>query len=170
MALVGVVLLFVAWDGSGTTPDAESQPVPWSVDFESIDRISITLPHSSSGYTWIRGGDGAWYFERPRGIRVDAERWGVGIPLLVSGPEAQRTIAEGVSSEQLSVYGFEKPQMTLGLGLADAAPVEIEVGARTPDGSADYVRLAGSSTVYAIHHTWKDTLARLVTDPPVPRE
>lgn len=170
LVLAGLVVLYVGWDGTGTDLTTEPQPVPWSVDFDSIDRIAIALPSQGGGHTWIRGNDGGWYFERPGGTRVDNDRWGVGIPLLVSGPEAKRLIAESASDEQLSMYGFTDPLMTVEIGIAGKSPVEIEVGERTPDGSADYVRLAHSPTVYAVHHTWKDTLARLVTDPPVARE
>jgi len=168
IALAALIVLSVAWRGSsGTAQNPTTRPVLWSVDFESIERIAIALPARGRGHVWVKGSDGQWYFEQPDGAKVDQERWGAGIPLLVSGPAAERLIAESVSDEQLSIYGFTHPEMTVRIGVTDAAPLEVEVGERTPDGRADYVRLASSPAVYAVHHTWKDELARLVTDPPV---
>jgi hypothetical protein len=170
VVLAGLVVLLVRPDGTEPDPVTDTRPVAWSVGFETIDRIAIELRSSGSGQAWIKGGDGDWYFEGPGRTKVDDERWGGGIPLLVSGPVAQRLIAENASAAQLAIYGFAAPQMRVRLTVADNAPIEIEVGDRTPDGSADYVRVADAPTVYAIHHAWKDVLARLVLDPPVARE
>ncbi len=97
------------------------------------------------------------------------QRWGGGVPLILSGPGANRSIAADASDEQLAVYGFGAPAVRIDLTLANGSSVKAEVGDRTPDGGASYVRLAGSHDVYTVDQTWVDVLERLVREPPYPR-
>jgi hypothetical protein len=168
IVLAGLGLVLFLWNGSEPASLNEPRLIAWSVDFETVSRIAIELPWQGKGQAWVKSDDGGWYFEGQNGKKVDDQRWGGGIPLLVSGAKAQRLIVERATEADLEVYGLAEPQMTVRLTIDSAEPVDIDVGAPTPDGSAYYLRLAGSPTVFAIHHTWRDVLAQLVLDPPIP--
>ena len=71
---------------------------------------------------------------------MNRERWGGGVALLVSGPGANRLIAEQATAEQLELFGLTEPQMTLGLTLIDGELVEVIVGDATPDRRSYYIK------------------------------
>jgi hypothetical protein len=96
------------------------------------------------------------------------KRWGGGIPLLLSGPGAERLIASESTDEQLQMYGLEDPKMKIDLTLENEDTINIEVGDRTPDGQACYIKLVKSNDVYTVHYTWYEVLERLVLEPPYP--
>ena len=140
----------------------------WSVGMTSIGQISIRLPRQGKSETWVKHQNQLWYFAGPNGSQVDMKRWGGGIPLLVSGPEAKRVIAKGADNARLSEYGFDHPIMTLTVALQSGKSINVDVGGKTPDGKAYYIRLAQSRDVYTVDYTWYDVLSRLVLDPPYP--
>jgi hypothetical protein len=146
-------------------PTGPRLPV-WSIDPESLTGLAIELPADGEGQTWLRDDEGNWHFNSRQGRRVDDRRWGGGIPLLLSGPSAERLIAEDATGEQLLAFGLLTPKMTIALTLADGQRVRIDVGDATPGGSATYVRLAKSRSVYSVHHSFREVLERLVRDPP----
>jgi len=147
-------------------PPAGPRTSVWSIDPERLTGLVIELPLDGEGQAWVRSDDGNWHFDSAHGPNVDDSRWGGGIPLLLSGPVAERLIAEDATSEQLLAFGLSRPEMTVALTLADGETVSIDVGDATPDGSATYVRLGRSRSVYSVHHTFREVLERLVRDPP----
>lgn len=168
LAVLGVVLHFFG-PRPQAVPVAEPRTFVWSFDFTKLQRIAIELPAAGKSEAWVKHADGSWYFDRPDGPKVDQKRWGGGIPLILSGPGAERLIASEATGDQLAIYGFGEPRMIIGITTEGGETVEVAVGDRTPDLEACYVATVGSNTVYSVDSTWYDVLERLVLDPPYPR-
>jgi hypothetical protein len=153
-------------------PAPAPQPAPrtfvWSVAFDEPRAIGISLPRADKSQAWVIHEDKYWYFDAPQGPRVDMKRWGGGIPLLLSGPGAERVISRDATDAQLATYGLANPRMRIRLDLKNGRVIEAEVGDAVPAGGACYIRLAGSREVYTVDRTWYDVLARLVLEPPYP--
>ena len=131
-----------------------------------LRRIDISLPKQGMSQAWIMHEDRYFYFDEPRGPKVDTVRWGGGIPLLLSGPVATRLIAEQATAQQLELYGLDKPIMQIDLTLDNGDHIRTEIGDSTPNGQGYYIRRA--DLIYAVDYTWFDVLERLVLDPPYP--
>ena len=176
MRLRGLLVMAVIMIALGLYLGLNRQPQPlppagprtsvWSIDPERLTGLVIELPVEGEGQAWVRDDGGSWHFDTPDGPSVDNSRWGGGIPLLLSGPDAERLIAEDATREQLAAFGLYTPEMTIALTLADGETVRIDVGDATPGGNASYVRLGKSRSVYSVHHTFREVLERLVRDPP----
>ncbi len=156
-----------------TTRPRPAAPVPqrpyvWLVDTEDLAKMVISLPLAGKSEKLVKHQDKYWYFDRPQGPKVNMKRWGGGIPLILSGPAANRRIAADASDEQLSVYGLARPRMQIVLTLQRGNTIDIAVGDATPDQQAYYVRLADSRDVYTVDSSWYVVLERLVLDPPYP--
>ncbi len=130
--------------------------------------MAISLPADGKREAWVKHEDKYWYFDQPDGPKVNMKRWGGGIPLLLSGPGANRSIAENATDEQLEIYGLKNPKMKMNLVLENEDSIGVEVGDRTLDGQAYYIKLIDSRAVYTVDFTWYDVLERLVLDPPYP--
>lgn len=167
--LVAVAILGAALFAT-TRREPEAAPTPraaiWSIDPDTLRAIAISLPAAGKREAWIKGADGEWSFDTPNPRPVDAARWGGGIPLLLSGPKAYRTIATEATAAQLASYGLSEPRMTVDLLLEDGGSIAVDVGDSTPDGSADYVRRRDSAAVYSVHGEWRRVLEKLVLEPP----
>jgi len=150
------------------TPPAQPRPSVWQVEMDELKTISISLPRAGKTESWVKHEDRYWYFDEPDGPEVNTKRWGGGIPLLLSGPKANRLIAENDTDERMMVYGLADPQMRIQLSLENGESIDIEVGDVTPDGGAYYIRLSDSRDVYTVDHTWYRVLERLVLEPPYP--
>lgn len=147
-------------------PRPEPRPFVWKVEMTDLARMSIALPRRGLQQTWEKHLDRQWYFAGAEGPPVDRSRWGGGIPLLLSGPGANRRIAEEADPEQIARFGLNDPQMVIDLTLDNGDTVAIKVGDATPDRRGYYIQRIGASDVYTVDYTWYDVLARLVTDPP----
>ena len=173
--LVGVLAAAAAIYIVTRPPEEVIVPPPppefvWLFDMEDLQHILIELPNLEMSESFVKHEDRYWYFDDPPGPRTDTERWGGGIPLLLSGPAAERPIAKDATEEQIGSFGFTQPLMKLSLTTMDAEVWTIEVGDSVPDGHAYYVRLAASDDVYTVDATWYDVLERIVTEPPYPPE
>ncbi len=170
MLAVAVALAAVLYVTTRPRPAPPAQPRPyvWLVETEDLAKMAITLPQRGKGEKWVKHSDQYWYFDQPRGPKVNMQRWGGGIPLILSGPEANRRINADASDEQLAIYGLANPRMLITLTLKDGKTIDIRVGDSTPDQQAYYIRLAGSREVYTVDYSWYDVLERLVLDPPYP--
>ncbi len=151
-------------------PIKEPMQYVWLFDMEDLQHIQVDLPHLASTEKFLKHEDRQWYFDDPPGPRADPDRWGGGIPLLLSGPGAERPIAKNATDEQLGVFGFTQPLMLLTLTKEDGEIIRIEVGDEVPDGHAHYVRVSDSNDIYIVDATWYDVLERLVLEPPYPPE
>ena len=151
-------------------PPPEPRPFVWLVEMEELQHMIISLPQEGKSEQFIKHEDKYWYFDDPPGPKVDMERWGGGIPLLLSGPGSERLIAEDVTEEQLTIFGLAEPRMELVLTLENGDTINIAVGDSTPSGDAYYVKLVDSNDVYTVNYTWHDVIERLVLEPPYPPE
>ncbi len=154
-------------------PAAPEEPKEfvWMIEQDDIEHITITLarenpPLSKSFIKISKEDEFPWYFDEPNNPLVDSARWGGGIPLLLSGPGADRAITYNASSEKLAEYGLTQPKMKISLLLSDGTTMNIDVGDTTPDGANYYVRAPNSNAVATVDYTWYDVLAKIVTDPP----
>ena len=150
-------------------PPPETRTFVWLLEMDEIQRIEIRLPREDKSQAFIKIAEGdkfPWYFDDPQRSPVDMKRWGGGIPLLLSGPSANRVIAENATEEQLAKFGLTQPRMTITLTLESGESVKIIVGDRTPDGGNFYVQAPDSNDVALVDYTWYGVLERLVKEPP----
>ncbi len=165
---LGAVLYFTTRPAP-PPPAPAPRPYVWSFDMDQLARIRISLPRTGRSEAWVEHADRYWYFDAPGGPEVDLARWGGGIPLILSGPGANRLIAENATADQQKVYGLAAPLMQILLTLKNNDQVTVDVGDATPDGGAYYIRKAGSPGVFTVDATWYRVLERLVLDPPYPK-
>ncbi len=150
-------------------PKAEPRVFLWNIEMTEIQHIEIRLPREGKSEAFIKIPEGdkfPWYFDDPQRSAVDVARWGGGIPLLLSGPGAERVIAKNITEEKLAEFGLAQPQMEITLTLEDGDILNIAVGDRTPDGNTFYVQVLGSNDVALVDFTWYEVLERLVREPP----
>ena len=167
--LVALGVLFVVAARPRPVPAAETRPIVWSVEMQELEAIVISLPREGKSEAWVKHEDKYWYFDRPGGPKVDMKRWGGGIPLILSGPAAERHITAESTAEQLEEYGLADPRMTIRLRLDDGSAIDVAVGDPTPNGQAYYLRPVDSRDVYTVHRSWYEVLERLVLEPPYPQ-
>ena len=146
--------------------EREPQTFIWLIELEEIQRVEIRLPGEDMSQAFVRAEDRSWHFDDPQKSKVDMERWGGGIPLLLSGPEAKRVIARNATQEKLTEFGLTQPQMDIILTLEDEDILNITLGNRTPDGNAFYVKAPGSNDVALVDYLWYEVIERLVKQPP----
>ncbi|MFC2035343.1 DUF4340 domain-containing protein [Chloroflexota bacterium] len=152
-----------------STTIQEPQFYVWLIDVEDIQHIEIRLPHEGKSQSFIKileGDTFPWYFDDPQKSKVDIDRWGGGIPLLLSGPGAERVIAANATEEKLWEFGLTQPRMEIILTLEDGDILNIMVGNTTQDGHAHYVQVPDSNKVALVDYSWYNVLERLVKEPP----
>ena len=167
VAVLGAIFYFTSRP-KAAPPPVVTRPYVWLVDMLELAKMSISLPPLGMSETWVKHQDQYWYFDKPRGPKVNMRRWGGGIPLILSGPASNRRIVAGATDEQLSLYGLVNPRMRITLTLKAGQTINIIVGDATPDQQAYYIKLADSREVFTVDATWYNVLARLVLDPPYP--
>ena len=147
----------------------EPQIFIWKIEMEDIQHIVISLPRENMSEAFIKIEEPdkfPWYFDDPQRSAVDTERWGGGIPLLLSGPSAARIIAKNATPEELARFGLTQPQMEITLTLENGHIMNIILGDRTPDGDAFYVQAPSTNDVALVDYTWYEVIERLVKEPP----
>ncbi len=150
-------------------PKSEPQLFVWLIDIEEIQHVEIELPREGKSEAFIKVKEGdkfPWYFDDPQRSAVNTERWGGGIPLLLSGPGVDRVISENTADEKLAEFGLTQPLMEIALTLEDGYILNIKVGDSTPDSHAYYVQAPDSNDVALVDYTWYEVLERLVKEPP----
>lgn len=174
------ILILIAVLGIATVVFVNTRPVVvppprpppkeyvWLFEMQELTAITIELPRDGMKESFAKHEDRQFYFDDPPGPKVDPMRWGGGIPLLLSGPAAERPITKDASDEQLEIYGFTPPLLVATLSRGEADTVIIEVGDPVPDGHAYYVRVSDSRNLYSVDASWFHVLARIVLDPPYP--
>ena len=161
---------FIFFNKTEPPPENEEPRVfVWLIEMDEIQHIEIRLPHEDRSKAFIKIPEGdkfPWHFDDAEKTKVDVARWGGGIPLLLSGPGAERVIAKDATEEKLAEFGLIQPQMEIILTLEDGDILNITVGDRTPDGNTFYVRAPDSNDVCLVDYTWYEVLERLVKEPP----
>ncbi len=179
LAVAGTTYYFVTRPKPVPQPDAKH--FVWNFDMDELQNVTFTMPKTINPESklpltesFVKHPDNQeFYFDVVNGPEVDNQRWGGGIPDLLSGPQANRMILKTATEAQLQQYGLDpaiKPlNMDIKLTILVAnAPVkyEVYVGDSNPDGSYYYVRLAGNTDVYTVDKSWYDVLADIITNPP----
>jgi hypothetical protein len=147
----------------------EAQVFVWQIEMEDIQHITISLPREGKSQSFIKISEEdkfPWYFDDPERSPVDTDRWGGGIPLLLSGPGAGRVIAEDASLEKLTEFGLSQPKMEITLTLENGRIMNIKVGDATPNGAYYYVQAPSTNDVALVDYTWYDVLEKIVLEPP----
>jgi hypothetical protein len=176
LLVILAVLGWVYFIFGRSEPEEPSEPTVyvWNVDMDEIEHIEISLPRQGLSQAFVKISQGdqfPWFFDDEQNSPIDQERWGGGIPLLLSGPGAARVITENATDEQLAVFGLDQPSMEITITMSDGDIVKTYVGDATPDGINYYVRAPNSNAVALVDYTWYNVLSGLVTDPPyVPAE
>jgi len=150
-------------------PPPETQLFVWLIEMEEIQHIEIQLPHEDKSQAFIKVREGdkfPWYFDDPQRSGVNMTRWGGGIPLLLSGPGANRAIAENATEEKLAEFGLTQPRMKIILTLENEDTIYINVGDNTPDGKNFYVQAPDTNDVATVDILWYKEIERLVKEPP----
>jgi hypothetical protein len=185
LAVAGTTYYFVTRPKTPAQPDAKN--FVWNFDMDNLQDVTFILPKTINPETNLpvteafdkHPDNQEFYFyllDSPTdGPEVDNQRWGGGIPALLSGPQASRMIQADATTAELQQYGLDPTvtPSTLNMDikltiLLSGTPVdyEIYVGASNPSGTTYYVRLAGNTDVYTVDKSWYDVLADIVTDPP----
>jgi hypothetical protein len=166
VVLVGVYV-FVGRPKPATAPPPNVYV--WNIKQSELEHIIISLPREGKSRAFIKIAEKdkfPWHFDDSQRSPVDSKRWGGGIPLLLSGPAANRIIVENATNQQFTEYGLAKPSMEIILVLANKDSIKIEVGNCTPNNQNYYIRVPQSNTVALVDYTWYDVLKSIVTDPP----
>ena len=150
-------------------PKVEPTVYVWLIEMDDIQHIEIRLPREDKSEAFIKiskGDEFPWYFDDTQRSKVNTERWGGGITLLLSGPGAERVIAKNATEEKLAEFGLAQPQMEIILTLVNGHILNIKVGDRTPDGNTYYVQAPSTNDVALVDYSWYKVLERLVKEPP----
>ena len=168
LVLAVVAVVYFAIPKSTPTTPQEPRPFVWDFDMEALQKITLTLPKlsQSPSQSFVKHDDRYFYFDEPNGSKVDMTRWGGGIPLILSGPGAERLLFENATDANLKECGFNTPSISIQLTLNDNKVYDIEVADQTPSAQAYYIRLADTRDIYTVDYSWYDVVAKLVTDPP----
>ncbi len=168
--LIGLGGYFYFFNTSEPPPEKrEARVFLWNVQMDEIEHIEVRLPREDKSEAFIKisqGSEFPWYFDDPQRSAVNTARWGGGIPLLLTGPGAERLIAQNVTEKKLTEFGLTQPQMEITLIIEGGDIINIKVGDKTPDGNTYYVQVVGSNDVALVDFTWYDVLERLVKEPP----
>lgn len=169
LVVLGGIFYIVSRPKAGTP--VQPTEFVWLIEENEIEHITITLsrenPVLSQSFIKIKNEDKfPWFFDDAAHTPVNSDRWGGGIPLLLSGPGADRVISYSTSVDKLTEYGLIIPSMTIDLILSDGKTMKIQVGDKTPNGNYYYVKAPDSNAVAIVDYTWYDVLAKIVTDPP----
>jgi len=175
LAVAGTTYYFVSRPKAATQPDAKH--FVWNFDMDELQNVTFILPKAGNGgltESFVKHPDNQeFYFDVANGPEVDNQRWGGGIPILLSGPEANRMILQSATEAQLQQYGLDPAIKPLNMDikltiLVGGAPVnyEVYVGDSNPDSSNYYIRLASNTDVYTVDKSWYDVLADIITNPP----
>jgi len=173
LILLAILLALGGYFYFTNTPEPPPKPEPqvfvWDIEMGEIQHIEIRLPREDKSEAFVKIEEKdkfPWHFDDPQRSEVDMARWGGGIPLLLSGPGAERVIARSATEEKLAEFGLTQPQMEIILTLENGDILNIAVGDRTPDGNAFYVQVPDSNNVCLVDYTWYEVLERLVQEPP----
>ncbi|MBN1643219.1 MAG: DUF4340 domain-containing protein [Dehalococcoidales bacterium] len=166
LAILGSIYFFVNRANQTIVQTYTPRPYVWDFEMDYLQHIVLSLPRENLSESFVKHEDRLFYFDVENGPKVDMQRWGGGIPLLLSGPGSERIIADNVTDAQLTEYGFDNPSLTAVLTLDDGTVYEIEVGDSNPSGTTYYTRLIGNNKVYIVDKSWYEVISGIVSNPP----
>jgi hypothetical protein len=170
LVVVAVILgvTFYAVNRPEPEKPIDSVPYVWDFDMDELQHIVISMPRTEQSVSFVLHEDRYFYFDVENGSIVDMKRWGGGIPLILSGPGADRRLVKNATDAQLAEYGFTTPSLDITLTLKDDSVYNIQLGNSTPSGKTYYIRITELREIYTVDYTWYDVISGLVTRPPYP--
>ncbi len=157
LVIIGGTVWITQQDDDGDA--SERKAWVWKVELEDLQRIAIT--HEDTSVTYRRQ-DRSWVIEDGNDTPVYQPKWG-GKALIVSGPKPSRTLDEEI--EDAALYGLDPVATTVEVTDRSGQNVVFELGAITPDGNNQYVRLDDGS-LHTLPKIWGEVVIRLATEPP----
>lgn len=164
LLLFGGTILIVTL--TGTSEREPDQPWVWKVDDNSIVHIEVTYQGEKAVYDRKPGGTNWFIVEGDKETRVFQDKWS-GTPLLLSGPRANRKLADTISNP--ADYGLDPPETIVRITERTGRSYEVHLGIVTPDGANQYARLVGSPELFTVPQIWAMVINRLAFQPPYPR-
>lgn len=164
LVVILVVIGGTVWITQGGDETEESDPCKswvWKVELEDLQRIAIDHEGTSVSY---RREERSWVIEDGSDTPVYQPKWG-GKALVVSGPKPSRCLSETI--EDRALYALDPPATTVQVSDRSEQTVLFELGAITPDGANQYVRLNDDS-LFTLPKIWGEVVIRLATEPPYP--
>ena len=164
LLLFGGTILIVT-----TTRSPEKEPDPpwvWKVDDNAIVHIEVTYQGEKTVYDKKPGSTNWYIVEGERETRVYQDKWS-GTPLLLSGPRANRQLAEEIGDP--AEYGLDPPETIVQITERTGRVYEVHIGYETPDGQNQYARKVGSPELFTVPQIWAMVINRLAYQPPYPR-
>ena len=157
----GVYLIDSTW-GEALTKLVREPPYQtlWSTESEVS---AVNVAHQGSEQTWTVDDEGVWRFDSPEGDPVDEERWQSVLDLLT---DIRFRYETEEAPESLDEYGLDEPVTVVTFLFKAHEPVEVRLGAQTPDGLRRYAQLNEAEAVIKIETAWGDAFANLILDPP----
>jgi hypothetical protein len=168
LVLLGIVGGYFGYTHLPKPKQSNDKPSVWQVSMDDLQKMQIDLvsDKGTKSERFVKQPDESWRFDDLQLSAINPDRWGGGIPLLLSGPHADRIIYRAAPNAKLTEFGLTQPRMTITLTLNSGRPVVIKVGDTTPSGQAFYVQVPDSNDVCTVDYSWYGVVQRLVTDPP----
>ena len=133
----------------------------YAVSVDDIEHVTINFQGTHRSFVLRPKG---WFFEDPPDIPVNNARWSA-VPLLLSGTIVARRFKR---TNDAPAYGLDRPEMIVDLVMRGDRRLKITVGDATPDGANYYVAVERLPWISLVNAAWRQTLSRLVTNPPFP--
>lgn len=162
---VGVVVMINPFEEVETREPDE----PWFYQVAMEDIISIKVTRNEDKVSFFKNDEGAWEFEDPPGIPPYHDRW-AGITLLLSGPQTRRDLTVAAQTiDDPAQYGLDEPNTIVDVGLTQDRSLQFRLGDLTTDGGSYYGQVIGFPQLYLVVEIWGRVVARLATEPPIPK-
>ncbi len=149
-ALLGSAYFFLEhYTPPQTTPTLTAAPQIPILSLDGNRVCEIQVENATGSFAFLRSENGWSVKDNPFALlhndRVETLSFSATTLSAVSQITAE--------AENLSEFGLEKPQATISLSLADAAPTIFYIGNQTPTGDGYYACLADNRTVYELSST-----------------
>ncbi|MBI4328780.1 MAG: DUF4340 domain-containing protein [Chloroflexi bacterium] len=161
---------------------------PWFYFCEDQQIRGLDVAYFGRTLSFVRDDSRVWHFDGPDGPLVDTysgnEEQGIkgssfsGVPFLAGGARSKRVFEEVQQTESLEFYGLKDPKVSFTMKLypqeqykdspCTEAQYTVRLGTTTPDGVQTYAQMEGYPQIFLVDHTWGETVARVVTEPPYP--
>jgi hypothetical protein len=166
LAVFLVLLGFAYWwtrlrpEGVGMAEATPTQAPLWDVPAEEI--VGITVEYLTTGDVaeLEREDDGSWALIRPEEGTITQDRAQQAVDWLAA-PRPRTTIPD---PSDLLDFGLAEPTHRVTIRLADGSTRALEVGAETPIGTTQYLRLPDQPTVLVVSKYGLDGVLGLLED------
>lgn len=168
MVAVFVVLAGAVWYTelrNGPPPPATPTGQASVLNLDSANITKIEVEDQGKRAAVQRGDDNVWRLTEPQPGEADNTTVNSTASQLAKLNATRKLESPG----NLGDYGLANPSTKLRLTTKDGGSSEIDVGAKTPDSSAYYVKLAGQDPVYVVSAFTISGVTKWTTDPPKPR-